>query len=267
MRIALVGCGNLGSLIATQIKEGACGSYEVELAFDQYTPCAERIADLCNCKVATSLDDIIAAKPDFVIEASTVTSLKEIAPKLLMNGISIIALSVGALADTEFYNNVYNLAKENDATIHVPSGAAGGFDLMGAAMMCGGDVTASITTRKHPKSLVGAPILEGKTLPDDEIVEIFHGNARDAIAGFPQNVNVAVATGTATVGVENLICTVISDPAMTRNRHTIRLSGDFGDAKIEIEARPSPNNPKSSLLAAISVLTLLKRIDSPISFG
>lgn len=266
-RVAIVGCGNLGSLIAQKIEEGVCGAYEVEWAFDQYRPCAEKLAHICDCKVADTLDDIISTKPDFVIEASTVASLKEISPILLEKGISIIALSVGALADVDFYNQIYKLADDHDATMFIPTGAAGGFDLMAAAVMGGGDVKASITTRKNPRSLVGAPHLDGIELSQDEVMEVFSGNAREAIAGFPQNVNVAVATGVATVGVEKLVCKVISDPSMTRNRHTICLSGDFGDAKVEIEAKPSPNNPKSSLLAAISVLTLLKRHKAPIAFG
>ncbi len=266
-KVALVGCGNLGSMIASKIVSGECGAYTLEWALDTYAPCAQKIADEHSCKVASSLQDILDAKPDYVVEASTVSTVKEIAPHVLGAGISLIALSVGALADSEFYSSVCEIAQSSGAKIHIPSGAAGGFDLLAATMMGGGDIKVCITTRKNPKSLDNAPHLEGKTLSYNTVEEIFHGNACEAIVGFPQNVNVAVAVGVASVGVENLDCKVISDPAMDRNRHTISMSGDFGEATVEVMAKPSPNNAKSSLLAAISVMTLLKKLQSPISFG
>ena len=57
-----------------------------------------------------------------------------------------------------------------------------------------------------------------------------------------------------------------SNPRLTRNRHSVVLEGAFGAARLEIEARPSPDNPQSSLLAAYSVLALLAKIASPIQF-
>ena len=63
------------------------------------------------------------------------------------------------MADKEFYNKIKEAAIENHCRVHVPPGAVGGFDVLGASMLME-DATVSITTEKSPDSLNGAPILE-----------------------------------------------------------------------------------------------------------
>jgi aspartate dehydrogenase len=94
--------------------------------------------------------------------------------------------------------------------------------------------------------------------------EVFSGNAIDGIARFPKNVNVAATASLATGGPEALSLTLMADPSLDSNVHRLELEGDFGKAAVEIQAKPSPQNPKSSALAALSVLALLARISSPL---
>ncbi len=47
---------------------------------------------------------------------------------------------------------------------------------------------------------------------------------------------------------------VVSEPGRELNAHRITLEGDFGRAYIEIESKPSPDNPRSSAIAAYAVL-------------
>lgn len=66
----------------------------------------------------------------------------------------------------------------------------------------------------------------------------------------------AAVVGPATAGAGRLRCKVTSGPARIRSRHVLRLSGDVDRAAIEIEAQPSPHNPRSVLIAAVSVAAL-----------
>ena len=88
----------------------------------------------------------------------------------------------------------------------------------------------------------------------------------EAIGHFPENVNIAVATALATTGVENTSISVKSIPGTKSNRHEIKLTGETVNVDITIETIPSEENPKSSTLAAYSVIGLLKNLVSPIVF-
>ena len=111
-----------------------------------------------------------------------------------------------------------------------------------------------------------SPFLKGRDLSQNKIEEVFSGTAKEAIEAFPKNINVAVATALATTGVDNTKVTIRSIPGMKSNRHNIKLIGDTVKVVIEIESIPSSVNPKSSTLAAWSVISLLKRIVAPITF-
>jgi aspartate dehydrogenase len=48
-----------------------------------------------------------------------------------------------------------------------------------------------------------------------------------------------------------------ADPAVSSNQHEIEAQGEFGKVTITTNNLPSPDNPATSYLAALSVLTLL----------
>ena len=45
------------------------------------------------------------------------------------------------------------------------------------------------------------------------------------------------------------------------------FEGEFGDAYIRIRNLPAPENPATSYLAALSVLSLLESLESPLVIG
>ena len=128
------------------------------------------------------------------------------------------------------------------------------------------DVEASVTTEKSPQSLNGAPILEGRKLSQEKEEEIFTGSAKEAIAHFPETINVAVATALATTGAEHTKVSIKSIPGLESNRHKIKLVGKLVEVDVVVETTPSKDNPKSSALAAYSVISLLENLVSPITF-
>ena len=57
------------------------------------------------------------------------------------------------------------------------------------------------------------------------------------------------------------------DPALERNVHEISVEGDFGEISIQVKNVPSPDNPATSYMAALSILTLLKNLENPLVVG
>ena len=57
------------------------------------------------------------------------------------------------------------------------------------------------------------------------------------------------------------------DPDVDRNIHEIIAEGAFGEIFIRVSNILSTDNPATSYLAALSVLTLLKNLDEPLVVG
>ena len=264
-KLALIGCGSLARIIGSHVDKKMADNYEITGILVRNKEGAREFAESLNVKLYKDLDEVIEDSPDYIVEAASPDLVKEIAVKILEKGINLIPLSVGAFADDEFFKSAKRAAQENHSRVHIPSGAVGGFDVLAGAMLMG-DAEVTIETEKSPDSLNGAPYLKGRELPEDKREELFIGTARQAIDGFPKNVNVAVATALATIGVDDTQVVINSLPGKEGNKHEIRLRGENINISIAIESLPSPDNPKSSTLAAYSVIALLNRLVSPITF-
>lgn len=201
-QIILIGCGSLGTIIAEGIKDKLSGQYEISAVCDTSRDCAGKLAACFQIPVVMSQNEIIAMKPDYVVEAASKEVVEQMAPDILRAGIDMIILSVGALVDEELVEKINQAGKSTGAKLHVASGAVGGFDLM-RAVKFGGLAFSQIHTSKNPRSLNGAPGLGNEMLPENETHIAFEGTSRDAIRCFPQNVNVSVSTALATLGVDN----------------------------------------------------------------
>jgi aspartate dehydrogenase len=257
--VALIGFGALGALIARGIVSGVAGNCRlVGTLIRTPTPQANAFMRESKVPICANLESLLEARPELIIEAASAEGLKQMAAPALRFGCDLVVLSSGALADDDFRQMIVNVAAESGRRIYVPGGAIGGLDLVQAAVAAG-DVVAKITTEKPP-----AAILRQKAPADSQVSPLgppdaFVGSAQEAIQQFPKNVNVAVTLSLALGDLKRATVVVRSNPALTRNHHCIELEGAFGRARIEIDAAPSMNNPKSSALAAYSVLSLLKR--------
>jgi aspartate dehydrogenase len=151
-------------------------------------------------------------------------------------------------------------ARSRGCQIHIPSGAICGLDGIRSAMEAGLH-QVTITTRKPPKGLEGAPYLVQNNIDISNLREpkvVFEGTAMDAVKYFPQNVNVAAALSLAGIGAVETRVRVIADPTTTVNSHEIVAEGAFGRLKTVTENLPSPRNPKSSYLASLSAVAELR---------
>lgn len=171
----------------------------------------------------------------------------------------MLVVSVGAFADHAFYQELQQLCQQHQVSVYLPSGAIGGLDIVKAAKAVGGLSAVSITTRKPPQALMEQPVTRETVL--------YEGPAKEAIEQFPKNVNVAILLSLAGLGVDQTKVRVIADPKVQRNTHTIEVEGAFGRSSITIENEPMPNNPKTSYLAALSVISALKEQQEIIRIG
>lgn len=258
-RIIVIGCGTLGMTIIRGVKEKLNKAYEVVAVCDANEESAKSAAEYLGVPIVRTAEEIIGMKPDFVVEAASKYVVEAFAPVILKAGLHMIILSVGALANEELTEELRRLGDESGARLHIASGAVGGFDLM-RALRFGGLEYAEIHSSKNPRSLNGAPYLNGRELPPHLKQEVFEGNAREAIEGFPKNVNVSVSTALATLGVDETRVRISSIPGTDRNTHQIYLAGEFGDVEIRVSVKPDKANPKSSTLAAWSVLAMLEKM-------
>jgi aspartate dehydrogenase len=80
-------------------------------------------------------------------------------------------------------------------------------------------------------------------------------------------VNVAASLSLAGIGPEKTRVRIIADPKIERNVHEIFVKGEFGELEVKMRNVPSPGNPKTSYLAALSAIATLKKISSNVRVG
>lgn len=250
VRIGLLGCGNIGRIV---VKQGV-GVY-ITAVFDKDPTRVKQLARESGANAHEKFQSFIEDDFDILLEAASVQAVYDYARWALIQGKDLIILSVGAFADLPFRQNLQRLAIANGRHIRIPSGALFGLDnLKIGQISCFDKLT--LRTTKNPASFSGE--IGKRTL-------LFHGTARDCIERFPRNVNVAVALSLAAgkeVDVE-----LWADPDCKKNTHEVIVAGEFGEASILVKNVPSPDNPATSYLAALSVLTLLKNLSSPFIIG
>jgi len=248
--IGLIGCGNIGHIIA----QHADGIRIVAL-FDKFFDRAKELEKITGARAHEHFDSFLGEAFDIVVEAASVNAVQHYARDVLDHDKDLVIMSVGALADAGFRDDLKAAARRKGKRIYIPSGAIFGLDNLKVGRIS--PITKLLLrTVKSPESL-GIEARERRL--------IFSGKAHECIKAFPKNVNVSVAMSLAAgrdVDVELWV-----DPAVDRNVHEVIMEGDFGETFIRVTNVPSPDNPATSYLAALSILSLLKDLEDPIVVG
>ncbi len=245
MRLCVIGCGNVARVLRDFLKD------QDFLFFDKNPRKCEALGEYVE-----SFDRMLRSGCDLVIEAASPMAVKEYAERAL-DAADLVILSVGALIDEELYGKLVRKARELGRKIYVPSGAIAGIDAIKALKEVG-IREIEIEVRKNPRSL-------GVSTTKEEV--LFEGGAEEAVKKFPFNVNV-VATLKLASGAPIKV-RVVADPSIERNTHTIKVKSEVSELFIRISNVPSPYNPKTSYLAVLSIVELIKEIasDTPIKIG
>lgn len=285
-RVLLLGFGAIGRHVATLLApEREAGllrmcaaEREVAAHRDRAVPGVELSTTGTDTDCPTWAEAL--AEADLVVECAGVEPAGEYGPQVIAAGMDLVLTSVGALADPETARRLL----AGPGRLWVTNGAIGGFDVLGAAAEAGGLDAVRIRTSKLPTSLLRPWMTDQQEAqlrglsPGDDPVTVFSGGPAGAIEQFPANVNVAVGLAWATRGradpavgtgagvgpqagqaellrrsLERVRVELVADPAAGRSRHEILATGPAGRIELAFESAPSPENPKTSGLTALSV--------------
>jgi aspartate dehydrogenase len=269
LKIGIIGCGFIGGQICRAIDSEALDAELYALYDSSESKALELATSLKRNKPVFMKVEELLSNVDLVIESASQNAVKLIVPLALEAKRDVMILSVGALADEELREKIFRLAKQNNCKLYFPSGAVAGIDGINSASAAYIS-SVTLTTRKPPSGLAGAPHVKALGIELEKIekeILLFEGSAADAVKAFPENVNVAATISLAGIGFERTKVKVIADPAISRNIHEITVEGEFGSLFTRVENLPSPNNPKTSYLAALSAISTLKKILNPVQIG
>jgi aspartate dehydrogenase len=260
MKIAIIGHGAIAQYVRADL--GPHGIKEVaqivrpgkEAAGDGAVP--PLISDLKNLPI----------KPDLIVDCGGHAALAAHGPVALSLGIDVLTVSLGALADADLHTKLDAAAQMGGARLHLTSGAIGGLDALRGAR-AGGITSVTYTGRKPPQGWAGSPAesvidLDGIT----ERTAHFTGTARQAALNYPKNANVAAAVALAGIGFDDTQVALIADPTVSTNIHEVTAEGTFGSFQFTISGNGLPENPRSSALAAMSVVSELIERQKRIGF-
>ena len=270
MRIGLIGGGVIARLFLEQARHGAIGEAEVVALMGRSDRSrGKALAHEFGVAFVTERDELIASRPEVVIEAASHAAVREHVEALLSSGIAVIVLSAGALADDPLRDRLERAAARHRALLYVPSGGIGGLDALKAACAAGAD-EVTIAINKPPAAWKNIPYVERLGIDLDRLdaaVTLFDGSAREGVPHFPANVNIAAVLSLAGIGFDRTRLTVVADPALEFNTHLIRICGATGSIDLRFENVPSSDNPKTAMLACFSALAAFKQFSSTVRYG
>jgi aspartate dehydrogenase len=262
--VAIGGLGAIGRVLAAKLDQGLPGLRLGAVSGRDLDKARRFVGTLSHPVPAVPLAEL-AAIGDIVVECAPAAVFLDVAEPAVRAGRKLVISSVGALLTAE---HLIELAAAHNAQIIVPTGALIGLDAVTAAAE-GRIRSVRMVTRKPIAGLVGAPFITENNIRIEDLVEpllIFNGTAREAAKGFPANLNVAVALALAGIGPDETKLEIWADPGVTRNTHTIKVDADSAAFTMTIENIPS-ENPRTGMITALSLVSLLRKMHSPMRVG
>lgn len=269
MRIGLLGGGVIARLFLDHVHGSGGDAQVVAIAGRTLASRARALAVEHGVAFVVGTEALVAARPDVVVEAASHDAVREHAETLLSNGIPMIVLSAGALADDGLRARLERAATEHRALLYVPSGGIGGLDALKAVCAAGVD-EVSISVTKPPAAWKDIAYVERLGVDLDRLagpVTLFEGSAREGVPHFPANVNIAAVLALAGAGFDRTRLRVVADPALRFNTHFIRIKGRTGTIDLRFESVPSSDNPKTAMLACYSALAAFRQFAAPVRYG
>jgi aspartate dehydrogenase len=266
MKIGIAGMGAIGLRVAQELDRGGIPGCELAgICARNADRAAEANATLSQPVPVYDLSEI-ANHCDVIIETLPPQLFMDLATPVVQAGKELVVLSASQLLGQDA---LFDLAGKTGARIVIPSGAMLGLDaIKGAAV--GELKSVVIETRKPVAGLAKAPYVIDNNIDLSNLSEpllVLGGAVTDVAKVFPANVNVAVAVSLAGFGPEKTRMEVWADPALDKNKHTVRVVSDSSDFEMTIQNRPSEENPATGKITALSVIALLREKTSVLQVG
>ena len=251
MHVGLIGAGAIGKQVLAHLDQRPEDAVTLLLRPGKQRP------DGLTVSAVDNHTDFLKCRPDIVVEAAGQQAVVELVEPILTAGIPVIVCSTGAFADGALFSRLMLCAKTAKVSLQIPNGAVAGLDYVRIAALLP-DVQIRYSSRKPVAAWRGELSALGHD-PDSlsHPVTLFEGSPAEAAKLYPRNLNaaltVAIAASPAPVRVR-----VIADPNVAGNCHEIDVISDLGSAYMEFVNAPDPENPKTSLITAFSVIRLLE---------
>ena len=255
MNVGLIGAGAIATYVLGEMKKER--DFKATSVFVRNEEKYKHLEEY-GVTLYTDFEAFLNSGIDIVVEAAGVAAAKQWLPTVVQKK-DVILISIGALADEPFLQEITEVLETNGHNLYLPSGAIAGLDFVQNIKAAGLLQEVSLETRKPAHTLTDEPLTEEKV--------VFEGIAKEAIKLYPKNVNVSIALSLAGLGINDTKMTLVADPNATENSHTITVIGETGTATFNISNKPLPTNPNSSYQAAVSILGTLKKINSNIKVG
>ncbi|HEV7327815.1 MAG TPA: aspartate dehydrogenase [Bosea sp. (in: a-proteobacteria)] len=263
LRVGLIGWGAINRHVVRLLSQSAIAQDVAVVAIGVRSP--DRAQDVPpGASLVTDPEQLAGLDLDIVAEAAGQPAVALWGESALRQAGAFAVTSAGALADTALLERLISVAEAAGSQLVVTSGALAGIDALAAASALPLDEVVHAIV-KPPAAWRGTPAeslvaLDGLTAP----VAFFTGSAREAALRFPQNANVAVISALAGIGLDRTRVELVADPGITANCHRLSARGAFGRLSVTIENRPLADNPKSSEMAALSLVRVISNYVSPL---
>lgn len=269
LKIGIVGCGAIGSSLAGAIKKDFAKKAEVVSLYDidikKMISLSMSLPGKSGLNTASIAE--LVKNSDLVIESASSKVSWAIARLALSQKRDILLMSAGGIIS--HVPELLSLAQRHKANVYIPSGAICGIDGLKASKISG-IKKVTLTTRKHPESFRGVEYIKRRGIKLGGIKKdkvLFSGPAEDAVRFFPQNINVAAVLSIAGIGPLKTTVKVVASPGVRNNIHEVEIISGAGKIFTRTENLLHPDNPKTSYLAYLSAVAVLKQILEPLKVG
>jgi len=213
-------------------------------------------------RVFTCLQDLVATRPDVVVECAGAGALMELGPVVLASGADLMPLSLAALADPGFEATIMAAAATGPGRLDIVAGAMGSVEFLAAARE---DRLDDVLFR------AAYPPLRWRGTPAEAMIDLDRVTApavflstsvREAVRLFPRHINVAVGVAIAGLGLDRTRCELVADPALTQATFEIQTFAGPGPVHLTVAGRDAPLGADPVDYTTFTVIHRLRRRQS-----
>mgnify|MGYP000270144630 CR=1 FL=1 len=134
-KLVIVGCGRLAEIVADAVVKGLLPDYDLVGVYSRTASKAAHIVHKMQqhgkpCIACATLEELLALKPDYLVESASPAAMRELALPALRNGTSVITLVYRCFGRRDILSGSGRNRQGNGTRIYIASGATGGFDVL-----------------------------------------------------------------------------------------------------------------------------------------